>query len=107
MTTATLSQTDESLLIRPDIIKQSRFGVVQLILDLITMGELRPGAATSERILGEELGLGGRTPILREALALLSRDGIVEPLPQRGYLIRDFSIAEAEEIAELRGASER
>lgn len=87
--------------------KRSRFSIVQDVLDLITAGELRPGSETSERILGEKLGLGGRAPVLREALALLSRDGVVEPLPQRGYLVRDFSPAEAEEIVELRAASEK
>lgn len=108
MTTATLTQTNEIPLIQTDYLtKQSRFGIVQSILDSITTGELRPGAETSERVLGEKLGLGGRAPVLREALALLSRDGIVESLPQRGYLIRPFSVKEAEEIAELRAASER
>lgn len=108
MTTATLTQTDEISLIQADYsTKQSRFGIVQSILDLITRGELRPGTETSERVLGGKLGLGGRAPVLREALALLSRDGIVESLPQRGYLIRTFSVAEAEEIAALRAASER
>ena len=71
------------------------------------MGELPPRTETSERVLGEKLGLGGRAPVLREALALLSRDGIVESLPQRGYLIRTFSVSEAGEIAALRAASEK
>jgi DNA-binding GntR family transcriptional regulator len=107
VTTATLTQTDETTVIHSDLTQRSRFGIVQAVLELITMGELRPGTETSERVLGQKLGLGGRAPVLREALALLSRDGIVESLPQRGYLIRTFSVPEAEEIAALRGASER
>jgi DNA-binding GntR family transcriptional regulator len=98
--TVTIARTQDSA-------TASRVDIVQNILDLITAGELQPGLQTSERALGETLGLGGRAPVLREALALLARDGIVEPLPQKGYLIRGFSAEEAAEALELRAASER
>ena len=90
-----------------DLATASRVDIVQSILDLITTGDLQPGLITSERALGETLELGGRASVLREALALLARDGIVEPLPQKGYLIRGFSADEATEALELRTALER
>jgi GntR family transcriptional regulator of vanillate catabolism len=97
----------EALARTQDLATASRVDIVQNILDLITVGNLQPGERTSERALGEALDLGGRASVLREALALLARDGIVEPIPQKGYLIRSFSAEEAAEALELRAASER
>jgi len=97
----------EALARTQDLATASRVDIVQNILDLITVGNLQPGEITSERALGEALDLGGRASVLREALALLARDGIVEPIPQKGYLIRRFSAEEAAEALELRAASER
>jgi DNA-binding GntR family transcriptional regulator len=51
------------------------------------------------------LNLGGRTPALRESLALLARDGIVKPLPQRGYLVNAISADEAKQVVGLRSST--
>lgn len=85
----------------------SRLDIVQGILDLIASRDLQINSMTSESELARKLSLSGRSPVIREALALLTRDGIVQPRPQRGYLIREISTDEAKEILRLRAASEK
>jgi DNA-binding GntR family transcriptional regulator len=85
----------------------TRLDIVQGIIDLIVLGELKISEMTSENELARMLNFNGRTPALREALALLTRDGIVRPRPQRGYLVREISKDEAKEILRLRASSEK
>jgi GntR family transcriptional regulator, rspAB operon transcriptional repressor len=85
----------------------SRLDIVQGILDLLARGDLRANEMTSENELARKLDLAGRTPALREALALLARDGIVQPLPQRGYLVKAISSEDCREILRLRNATLR
>jgi len=87
--------------------ERSRLDIVQGILDLIAARDLEVNSMTSENELARKLELNGRSPVLREALALLTRDGIVQPYPQRGYLIREISTHEAKEIVRLRAASQK
>jgi DNA-binding GntR family transcriptional regulator len=67
--------------------------------------ELAPGAAVSEAMLSERLGIG-RTPI-REALQRLAREELVLALPQRGYLISQIDIRKQLRLLETRRAVER
>lgn len=74
---------------------------------LIVEGGLAPGAKLNERELAERLQVS-RTP-LREALKLLTAEGLVEHLPNRGATVVQLSaddLAHAFEVmAELEGLS--
>src|SRR5438094_3567308 len=84
---------------------KSRLDLVEDIIELIVTGQVKE--LTSENELAHKIGLDGRTPALREALALLSRDGIVLPRPQRGYEVPSISLDEAKEIVELRAETQK
>lgn len=79
----------------------SRSEVVEGILDLAATCRLPIGAKTSELEIAKLLGFESRTPIVREALALLIREGIVEQRPQVGHTISRVSPAEAREVLQL------
>jgi len=67
-------------------------------------GLLEQGALYSEGELAAAMGIS-RTPV-REALIELSREGLVEILPQHGFRLRSLSKAAREEIFALRMAVE-
>lgn len=62
------------------------------------------GVLYSEIQLAEELKIS-RTPV-REALIELSREGIIEIVPQRGFRVRTISAEEEREVFDLRGSIE-
>ncbi|MCU1529650.1 MAG: hypothetical protein JWP75_3413 [Frondihabitans sp.] len=66
---------------------------------------LRPGAVLAEVEQSLRLGIS-RTPV-REALARLAADGLVEPLGGRGLVVTPVSDANVVELFELRSALER
>lgn len=72
--------------------------------ELITEGDLAPGARLNERALGERLGVS-RTP-LREAFRLLAADGLVDLEPNRGARVVTLSERDIRELFELMGALE-
>ena len=67
--------------------------------------ELPPGAAVSEAMLSERLGIG-RTPI-REALQRLARERLVQILPRRGVIVSDINVKAQLRLLELRREIER
>jgi DNA-binding GntR family transcriptional regulator len=67
-------------------------------------GALLHGRVYSENELATLMGIS-RTPV-REALIELSREGLVEILPQRGFQLRSLSPAERAEVFGLRLALE-
>jgi DNA-binding GntR family transcriptional regulator len=67
--------------------------------DLIAQGQLRPGQRLPERLLRETLGLS-RTP-LREAIKILSAEGLITLVPNRGAVVTRLSLAEVEDILQV------
>ena len=67
---------------------------------MIVRGDLTPGARLSEPDLTEQLGVG-RTP-LREALLLLSQEGLIHVLPQSGSFVAAIDIDRVREAQFIR-----
>lgn len=61
---------------------------------------LPPGAEVTERELTERYKVG-KAP-LREALVALAHEGLVRPMPRRGYVITPVTIQDVQDIFELR-----
>ena len=72
--------------------------------ELIVGGELKPGARIAEMSLVERLG-ASRTPI-RMALVRLQEEGLLEALPNGGFVVKDFSEGDIHDAIEVRGTLE-
>jgi DNA-binding GntR family transcriptional regulator len=70
----------------------------------ILRGDLAPGEALFESHLADKLGMS-RTPV-REALRVLARDGFIETIPARGYVVPRRSVEDLRELFELRESLE-
>lgn len=77
---------------------------VDRLRDMIVQGALAPGARLNERALCERLGMS-RTP-LREALKVLSAEGLVALQPNRGAVVTTLTEPMVREIFEVIGALE-
>lgn len=95
LASATASPADRSLLHQT---------AVDRLRDLIVQGELAPGLRLNERMLSEQLGIS-RTP-LREALKVLSSEGLVELQPNRGAVVTPLTRETVREIFEVMEALE-
>ena len=69
---------------------------------MVLAGELVAGEKLNEPVLAERLGVS-RGPV-REALRALAETGLVRLEKNRGVFVREISVAEADEIYELRAA---
>ncbi len=78
--------------------------VLDALRDAILDGDLKPGNTLVETDLATQLGVS-RAP-LREALRILSAEGLVEAVPYHGTKIRVLTRADIEEIYSLRAALE-
>src|SRR6266446_2007599 len=78
--------------------------VLATLRDLIIHNELAPGKRLNERILCERLKVS-RTP-LREALKVLSHEGLVELLPNRGARVVKLTPEDVRHLFEILGALE-
>ncbi|MBJ6128132.1 GntR family transcriptional regulator [Microvirga splendida] len=78
--------------------------VADLLRERILSGEIPPGRRLQQIPLSEELAVS-RTP-LREALALLARDGLLDYEPNRGYAVREFRLTDVIQAFEARGRLE-
>lgn len=72
--------------------------------EMILAGDLPSGARIAELSIVEKIGVS-RTPI-RAALMRLEQEGLLEILPNGGYMVRTFSEREVSDAIELRGTLE-
>lgn len=70
--------------------------IVTRLRDMIIEGELLPGARIHEAQMGTQLGVS-RTP-LREALKYLASEGLVELVPSKGAVVKQFGAKEAQDM---------
>jgi GntR family transcriptional regulator, vanillate catabolism transcriptional regulator len=85
---------------RNTLTMKATMGVRQLVLE----GHLSPGDRVQEVALAERLGVS-RTP-LRIALVTLAHEGLVEPLPNGGFVVCSITKADIRDAIELRGVLE-
>lgn len=78
--------------------------VAAVVRSRIYKGELAPGDRITEMALAAEFNVS-RAPV-REALAVLQKEGMIEALPYRGAVVARLSDRDVEEIRELRIALE-
>jgi GntR family transcriptional regulator of vanillate catabolism len=78
--------------------------VTVALRNMITRGEFAAGIHLQETPLALRMGVS-RTPI-REALATLAKEGLLEPGPRRGYKVRTFAITEVIDAYEMRATLE-
>lgn len=74
--------------------------VAGLIRSLIVSGKLGSGERVVETRIARELGVGQAT--VREALASLAGEGLVQHRPNRGYCVNQLSVEEIDQIFLLR-----
>lgn len=74
--------------------------LVTLVRDRILSGRVPANAAIRQDALASELGIS-KIP-LREALARLEQEGLLQSQANRGFFVRALSTAEAEEVYALR-----
>src|SRR5215208_6955510 len=74
------------------------------VREAILQGEFAPGAPLFEVHLASQMGMS-RTPV-REALKVLARDGFVQAVPSRGYIVPRRSMDDLRELFELRESLE-
>lgn len=78
--------------------------VADLIREGILEGRLRPGDRLKEDTIAKELEVS-RTPV-REAIAMLQAEGLLEAQQHRGAQVRSYTPGELEEIYDLRSLLE-
>lgn len=78
--------------------------VARSIRDWVLDGTYGPGARLNEIEAARRLGVS-RTPV-RGALAVLAAEGLLEYLPNSGYVVRQYSAKEIEGVYEVRSVLE-
>lgn len=86
---------------RPDSLAQRAYAALRTA---IRNGALVQGETYSEAEISSSMGIS-RTPV-REALIELSREGLVEIMPQRGFRLRVMTVDEQQEVFALRAVLE-
>lgn len=73
--------------------------VTNRLRDMIVQGQLAPGERIQEMALAQQLKVS-RTPI-RDALKVLTAEGLVQLLPLRGAVVRQFTAKDARDMLEV------
>ena len=84
--------------------KSLREQIYHYVRSQMLSGKLLPGATVDVNKLSKDLGVS-KTP-LRDALIMLERDGFVEILPRKGFLIRSLSLEDVRNLYDVIGALE-
>jgi len=79
--------------------------VVARVRDMIIEGQLQAGSRINESELGLRLGVS-RTP-LREAIKTLAQEGLVELVPSKGAVVRQFTLQDVAHMLEAIKAIEQ
>src|SRR5438132_711753 len=79
---------------------RQRAGALEGIIQLVVDGELPIGQKSSEQRIADLLGGMSRTPV-REAVAILARDGVLVQRPQVGVWVRPVSTRELLELTQI------
>src|SRR5580700_9597305 len=74
------------------------------VREMLLRGDFQPGERISELPMVARLGVS-RTP-LRLALDRLSHEGLLEPSPSGGFVVREFTLTDIWDAIELRGVLE-
>ena len=74
--------------------------IYESLREMIATGRLVTGFRIDERAISEQLGVS-RTP-LREAIAKLAKEGLIEQRPYRGNFVRAFSPKQVNDLYETR-----
>lgn len=92
------------MVISPAFARPLHMEVADRLRGLILEGELAPGQRLNERLLTEYFNIS-RTP-LREAIKMLSSEGLVQLLPRRGAVVTIITPDDAQDMFEVMGALE-
>ncbi len=84
--------------------KPLRDRVLDVLRDAIVSGDMKPGDPLIELELSAQLGVS-RAP-LREAIQVLSREGLIETTPYKGAVVRTLTRRDIEELYSLRSVLE-
>ena len=87
----------------PEFISQTRRTLLNL-REMLLRGDFRPGERISELPMVARLGVS-RTPI-RLALDRLANEGLLEPSPSGGFVVRAFDLSDIWDAIEMRGVLE-
>jgi len=74
--------------------------IAEKIKKEIVYGKIKHGSKLSTRKISEELNVS-RTPV-REAIRRLESEGLIELLPRRGFVVKEYSLDEIKEIYQVR-----
>jgi DNA-binding GntR family transcriptional regulator len=77
-----------------------RLRIAELLREAIFSGHLAPGQALTESAVASQLKVS-RAPV-REAIRMLSKEGLVETIPYKGTTVRKLERRDIEEVYSLR-----
>jgi DNA-binding GntR family transcriptional regulator len=79
--------------------------IAKYITEQIITGEIKPGEKLVEHIYAEQYGTS-RAPV-REAIYLLAIEGLVERIPRKGAVVKDYTEDEIYDLLEIRNMLEK